>query len=78
MSKRQKSGLLYLAAASFCIIAGIFNIKNNDIVFVVMAFIAGIVFAAAGLLQMKYAKDAAIAARTSKNNKSKNKGTKRK
>ena len=75
MSKRQKSGLFYYAAAIFCIIAAAFNIKNDDIVFVIMAFVAGIVFAIAGFMQFKYAKEAAIAAKNKENNK-KNKGKK--
>lgn len=73
MSKRQKSGLLYITAGIFCIIAGAFNVKNNDIVFVIMAFVAGIVFVTAGLMQFKYAKEAAMAAKNNKNLK-KNKG----
>ena len=77
MSKRQKYGLFYIAAALFCIIAGALNIKNDDIVFTIMAFATGVVFAISGIMQMKYAKEAAIAAKNKKNSK-KNKGNKKK
>lgn len=82
MTKRKKSGLFYLAAAVFLFIASYYTAKSGDIVFVVMTALAGALFLIAGVMQFKYAKEAAIKAeqnrKTSKINNNKKNTKKRK
>ena len=66
MSKRQKSGLIYIAAAIFLFAASIFTFKSDDIVFVIICAAAGVVFLIAGIMQFKYAKEAALKAQQNK------------
>ncbi len=66
MTKRKKSGLFYLAAAAFLLIASYYTAKSGDIVFVIMTAVAGVIFLIAGVMQFKYAKEAAIQAQQNK------------
>lgn len=78
MSKRKKSGLFYLAAAAFLFAASYFTFKSNDIVFVVMTAVSGVIFLIAGIMQFKYAKEAALKAQQNKKRPKKASGKKRK
>ena len=77
MTKRKKSGLFYLAAAAFLFVASYYTAKSGDVVFVVMTAVAGILFLIAGVMQFKYAKEAAIRAQQSKKQSKKKSAKKR-
>ena len=77
MSKRKKSGLFYLVAAVFLFAASFFTYKSNDIVFVIMTAVSGVIFLIAGIMQFKYAKEAALKAQQNKKQSKKSSGKKK-
>lgn len=78
MTKRKKTGVYYIAAAIFLFAAGYFTYNSGDIVFVVITVLTGIILLIAGVMQFKYAKEAAIKAQQNKKHTKKASGPKRK
>ena len=78
MSRNRRNGILYLAAAVFCALAAIYNIKTHDIVFIVIAAISAVVFGIASAASFNAAKEARRAAMENKSSKSKKKSSKKK
>lgn len=78
MTKRKKQGLFYLAAAVFLFAASYYTAKSNDIVFVIVTAVSGVIFLIAGVMQFKEAKAAALRAQENKKHPKKANTKKRK
>ena len=78
MSNNRRGGILYLAAAVFCAFAAVFNIKNHDIVFVVIAGLAAIVFLIASIASFNAVKEARREAEAKKSAKAKKRAANKK